>query len=483
MSELPKRITGTELEWGLVVTKTIGGRTQEAVPTDQVLSEVIKQGVAASGVQSVTDGSDNHFLANGARLYRDFGSHLEYSTPEDDSLWGTVANEIAAETFVKGMLDHAVAQDIIKSYRLNKRVMDSNGVTWGYHESYYLPGTVTPISQERMAVIAAHMATRQIFTGAGYQRPNGAFTISQKICGLNQEFHKGTTNDHKPLVNERDEPLTGDKVIGKRLHLTSGDPNMSPWATFMKLATTSLVARLVEHKLTDIAPIRPTDGFLFAAHYFNADTTLQKAIPATDGNRITAIDIQEFLLSQVRKLSERVELPAEEQTAVAMWQDALDSLRRDPDELTTKVDWMAKRTIIDRKAEQHSYRRDDPRRRNFDMGWGDMSDKGIGLALRDSKGWRTWLDNDLVKVRVGSAPQTTRAAIRSQVIDYLAGMQDELKGALKRAMNWDNIRVGDQSLVLPDPAAVDTKSMEAFMTDINANYPRAVLRKLGKKRR
>ncbi len=90
MSELRPRVTGTEVEYAVGLRRY--GR-KYFTPASQNDIDHIANHVTGEYNSSLS------YMRNGARCYRD-GYCLEYATGEDDSFWGTVANEIAGEQLV-----------------------------------------------------------------------------------------------------------------------------------------------------------------------------------------------------------------------------------------------------------------------------------------------------------------------------------------------------------------------------------------------
>ena len=83
---MQRRIYGIENEYG--VTFALGG--QRRLSPDEVARYLFRRVVSWGR-------SSNVFLANGARLYLDVGSHPEYATPECDSLYDLVTHDRAGE--------------------------------------------------------------------------------------------------------------------------------------------------------------------------------------------------------------------------------------------------------------------------------------------------------------------------------------------------------------------------------------------------
>ena len=86
---MERRIFGLENEYG--VTCTLRG--QRRLSPDEVARYLFRR--------VVSWGRSNVFLANGARLYLDVGSHPEYATPECDSIYDLVAHDKAGERILE----------------------------------------------------------------------------------------------------------------------------------------------------------------------------------------------------------------------------------------------------------------------------------------------------------------------------------------------------------------------------------------------
>src|SRR5439155_1522493 len=98
--------------------------------------------------------------------------------------------------------------------------------------------------------------------------------------------------------------------------------NISPWATWMKLGTTSLVLRLIEHdfaNLTHLQMLHPLE----AAKLFGKDYVGRYKTPLVSGQRVRAIDIQEELLIQCHDMADEIELPKEEYLVLKEWDIAV----------------------------------------------------------------------------------------------------------------------------------------------------------------
>ena len=90
---MERRIFGLENEYG--VTCTLRG--QRRLSPDEVARYLFRRVVSWGAARNV-------FLANGARLYLDVGSHPEYATPECDSIYDLVVHDKAGERILEQLL-------------------------------------------------------------------------------------------------------------------------------------------------------------------------------------------------------------------------------------------------------------------------------------------------------------------------------------------------------------------------------------------
>ena len=60
--------------------------------------------------------SSNVFVSNGSRLYLDVGSHPEYATAEAATLRDVVAQDVAGERIVDGLIGGNAARTLVDTY-------------------------------------------------------------------------------------------------------------------------------------------------------------------------------------------------------------------------------------------------------------------------------------------------------------------------------------------------------------------------------
>ena len=249
--------------------------------------------------------SSNVFLENGARLYLDVGSHPEYATPECDRISDVVVHDKAGEWILAQLVTGAQArlreEGIRGEVYLFKNNTDSVGNSYGCHENY-----LTERNDEfnrYTEVLIPFLVSRQIYAGAGkvLQTARGAvFCLSQRAEHIWEGVSSATTRS-RPIINTRDEPHA-DAERFRRLHVIVGDSNMSEYATFLKVGTTSILLAMLEDSSTVLRDLT-LENPIRAIREISHDITCQRRVRLANGREMRALDIQ------TEYLEPRVEVP------------------------------------------------------------------------------------------------------------------------------------------------------------------------------
>ena len=187
-------------------------------------------------------------LTNGGRFYNDHG-HPEYATPESFSIFELAKLDEAGQTFV-----HQVGIDSQLDVTLYKNNTDYHGASYGTHEGYLVPRKHS--FEELYRALLPMLIVRQILTGAGKVGSEDGdwcdFQLSQR-ADFFTESANAETLWRRPIFNTRDEPHA-DPAQWIRLHVISGDANMNPICTALKVGLIKLGLWLLD---ADEAPYWP----------------------------------------------------------------------------------------------------------------------------------------------------------------------------------------------------------------------------------
>ncbi|MEM7273745.1 MAG: depupylase/deamidase Dop [Actinomycetota bacterium] len=385
----------------------------------------------------------NAVLTNGARYYVDH-AHPELSTPECRDALSVVLYDRAAELILIDSMSAAAdalpgGQEIV----IYKDNSDRKGNAYGCHENYLLDRNL-PFGQIINAA-TTHFVTRQVYTGSGkvgtelpgLTRRDIPYQLTQRAEHFEEEVGLETTLK-RPIVNTRDEPHA-DSQKYRRLHVIVGDANMAQVSTLMKVGTSAIVFAMLE----DGAYERPIllESPVEAMHAVSHDLSLAKPLTLADGTSATAIEIQWDILRQAQAWADRfgLESVGEEcgKQVLERWEQTLNALETDYEQLAGSVDWVAKKRLIEGFMDRHDCDWEDPRLRALDLQYHDLRPEK-SLAAR--AGLDRLVDDDAAVVAVTEPPPDTRAYFRGRCLQKYA---DNIVAA-----NWDSIvfDVGDDPL-------------------------------------
>ncbi|MFT7473170.1 MAG: proteasome accessory factor PafA2 [Verrucomicrobiales bacterium] len=376
----------------------------------------------------------NAVLTNGSRYYVDH-AHPEYATPECADARSIVVHDRAGEEIL--IQSMAAASTLLADHQeivVYKNNSDGKGNSYGCHENY-LMDRATPFGQIVKHGIA-HLITRQIFTGAGkvgtelpgLNRNEVTFQLTQRADFFEEQVGLETTLK-RPIINTRDEPHADARKY-RRLHVIAGDANMSEVATYLKVGTTAIVLAMVEHEA-----ISRTFSFadpVRAMQQISYDLDLTEPLDLDDGTRIRAIDVQRSLFADAQRFIEKhgTESVGGDVALDVMtrWGSTLDTLARDPLELASTIDWVAKYRLLEAYRERHGIEWDDARLAAMDIQYHDMRP---GRSLARKLGLEVLVSPAEVFAATSNPPEDTRAYFRGECLrkwgEYIV------------AANWDSL--------------------------------------------
>ena len=452
---MDRRIYGLENEYG--VTCTLRG--QRRLSPDEVARYLVRRVVSWGR-------SSNVFLANGARLYLDVGSHPEYATPECDSLADLVAHDKAGERILEQLLESAeqrLAEEGIRGdIYLFRNNTDSAGNSYGCHENYLTSrhDDLTHYTE----VLIPFLVSRQIYAGAGkvLQTARGAqFSMAQRAEHIWEGVSSATTRS-RPIINTRDEPHA-DSDRYRRLHVIVGDSNMSEYATYLKVGATALLLRMLEDPtvvLRDMTLENPIRAIREISH----DITCTRRVRLANGREASALEIQTEYLNRALRYADNHDLSPEEKQSLDMWEHVVTGLERDPLSLDREVDWVTKHNLIEAFRERHDLPLSHPRVALLDLQYHDISrNRSVFYKLqRAGRVERIVTDADIEEA-VDTPPQTTRARLRGEFIRTAKERKRDY------TVDWVHLKLNDQAqrtVLCKDPFKAHDERVERLIESL-----------------
>jgi proteasome accessory factor A len=452
---MERRIFGLENEYG--VTCTLRG--QRRLSPDEVARYLFRRVVSWGR-------SSNVFLANGARLYLDVGSHPEYATPECDSIHDLVVHDKAGERILEQLLGSAEQRLREEGIRgviyLFKNNTDSAGNSYGCHENY-LTSRRDDFSHYA-EVLIPFFVSRQIYCGAGkiLQTARGAmFCISQRAEHIWEGVSSATTRS-RPIINTRDEPHA-DAEKYRRLHVIVGDSNMSEYSTFLKVGATSILLRMLEDPSTVLRDMT-LENPIRAIREISHDLTCTRRVRLANGREASALEIQSEYLSRALRYADSRGLSPLEQKALDMWEHCLTMLEKDPFQLDREVDWVIKHKLVEGYREKHDLPLTHPKVALLDLQYHDINrDRGLFYRMqKKNMVERTTTDSE-INTAVEQPPQTTRARLRGEFIKKAKERKRDY------TVDWVHLKLNDQAqrtVLCKDPFKAHDERVEKLIESL-----------------
>ena len=428
---MDRRIFGLENEYG--VTCTLRG--QRRLSPDEVARYLFRRVVSWGR-------SSNVFLANGARLYLDVGSHPEYATPECDSIYDLVVHDKAGERILEQLLASAEQRLREEGIRgviyLFKNNTDSAGNSYGCHENY-LTSRQDDFSHY-VEVLIPFFVSRQIFAGAGkvLQTARGAmYCISQRAEHIWEGVSSATTRS-RPIINTRDEPHS-DAERYRRLHVIVGDSNMSEYANFVKIGTTSILLRMLEDRMVTFRDMT-LENPIRAIREISHDMTCTRRVRLANGREASALEIQSEYLNRALRYADTKGLNPLEQQALDMWEHCLTGIEKDPLSLDRECDWVIKHNLIEAYRERHGLALTDPKVALMDLQYHDVNrDRGLFYRMQQRGMVDRICTDEEIDLAVDQPPQTTRARLRGEFIRKAKERKRDY------TVDWVHLKLNDQA--------------------------------------
>src|SRR5712692_7794024 len=254
----------------------------------------------------------------------------------------------------------------------------------------------------------------------------GVYQISSRADFFSVVVSIDTMN-RRPLINTRDEPHV-DASRYRRFHVILGDSNMSEWATALKIGTTALVLDLIERgQAPQLEIAQPVD----ANKSISRDQTYDWIIELKDGRKISAIEVQRIYLRAAAKIGH--ESPNEDrQWILQEWENVLNDLERDVMTTRDRVDWVAKKFLLNALQEEEKLSWSDPWLQSIDLEYHNVDlESGLYYELARQGSVRRLVKEEEIKTAIFTPPETTRAFFRGRSV---ARFNDAIE-----SIQWDEM--------------------------------------------
>src|SRR5207247_2118833 len=246
-------------------------------------------------------------------------------------------------------------------------------------------------------------------------------------------------------INTPDEPHV-DASRYRRFHVILGDSNMSEWATALKSGTTALVRGLIERgEAPQLEIAQPVD----ANKSISRDQNCDWIIELKDGRKISAIEVQRIYLQAAAKI-DHDSADEDRQWILREWENVLNDLERDVMLTRDRVDWVAKKFLLNALQEEEKLAWSDPWLQSIDLEYHNIDlERGLYYELVRQGSMRRVATEDEIRMSIFNPPDTTRAFFRGRSV---ARFNNEIA-----SIQWDEIVFANNTqshrVFLPEAAA------------------------------
>ena len=203
---------------------------------------------------------------------------------------------------------------------------------------------------------------------------------------------------------------------------------MSEYATALKIGTTALAIDLIEQQRVPnwFALQNP----LHTIKEISRDQTYQWQFKLANGKSISAIDLQrEYLALAQKHLNGESD---DTDWVLAEWESTLDALEKNPMDLTDRLDWVAKRWLLEAFIDEERLTWDDPWLQSLDLEYHNIDQEaGLYYELEASGLVRRLVTDQQIENAIHNPPTDTRA--------YFRGKSLEKFRPQVKSIQWDNV--------------------------------------------
>jgi proteasome accessory factor A len=248
---------------------------------------------------------------------------------------------------------------------------------------------------------------------------------------------------NRALINPKWEHFYSSEGM-TRLHLLFGESNQNEFAYALKIGTTNLVLRCLEEGL--IGPRWTLAQPVLALRDVSRDDSYGWNVLLEDGTTIGSIDLQREYLSAseaFRGDSEQTDWVLNE------WASILAGLETNPMDLGDRVDWVAKRKVVEQYVAETGVEWCDDSLHSIDLEYHNIDpEKSLYHALQEMGETRRFLQEIDIVDAMTEAPSDTRAKGRSMLVEKVL----KRKSPKFYLFNWNGVALDRNAYIdMSDP--------------------------------
>jgi proteasome accessory factor A len=450
MIDCVPKIIGADVELGNYLRG--GGRLS---PTGHLASRLLLeqiQGVSGwsyKGYQTIyPQDIGRKWLSNGGAAYIDL-DHLEICIPEVTCAWDFCAAFHAQLRIAREARDRAAA-DLRPGETLHVAACNSDGqgASWGSHLNFLISrACFDNIFKKRLQYLlwlASYQAASVVLHGQGKVgsenfAPEVPFQLSQRADFMEQIVALQTTFN-RPLINARDENLTGSEDRFARFHHIACDVNLAHTANVLKAGILQILLCMVEAEAPQVGTEPILRDPVQACGAFSRDPNLEARQPMLSGEARSAVDVvrsyfdvaAEFVASGACDLA----VPRAREI-IRLWGETLDLLaERDWGRLARRLDWVLKYQMLQEVLDENpGLTWQSPEIKHLDLEYGSLNrQEGIYWQLEEAGFVDRLVSDRQIERLITNPPLDTRAFTRGKLLQAF-----EPRQILE--IDWDRLKV------------------------------------------
>jgi proteasome accessory factor A len=166
------------------------------------------------------------------------------------------------------------------------------------------------------------------------------------------------------------------------------------------------------------------------------DPSWKWIVRRADGATIRAVDLQRIYLDAAQKHCSGKD--DETDWVLREWEATLDALESDPMSLDDRLDWVAKRKLMEAYVESEGVAWSDDILQSLDLEYHNIDPtRGLYYGLQEIGAVRRVSSDEKIQKATHRAPENTRAGARARVIQSLIK-----SGSNRYVIDWDGVYVG-----------------------------------------